>query len=80
MKLRTGQVEQRFGNSDSFDRNTNEEDISPMSNDFLYGGNPLLVTTFGISLLTGTIRIVAIFPIRLVASGISVVQQLRVKS
>jgi hypothetical protein len=35
-----------FGNSDSFDRNTNEEDISPMGNDFLYGGNPFAGDNF----------------------------------
>ncbi|NHC36427.1 hypothetical protein [Scytonema millei] len=35
-----------FGSSDSFDRNANDEDISPMSNDLLYGGNPFAGDNF----------------------------------
>ncbi|MGL5924180.1 hypothetical protein [Chroococcidiopsis sp.] len=35
-----------FGNSDSFDRNANDEAISPMSNDLLSGGNPFASDNF----------------------------------
>ncbi|OWY67359.1 hypothetical protein B7486_32110 [cyanobacterium TDX16] len=35
-----------FDSSDSFNRNANDEDISPMSNDLLYGGNPFAGDNF----------------------------------